>query len=90
MRGDEDTVETDASGKVLVGVGAALAASFITTLSSRFNCGVFWHWFCTLLMYSRSSSLLVSPLQKSHLALIILFPPRAFYDTFLDALSPFV
>ena len=27
MRGDEDTVETDASGKVLVGVGAALAAS---------------------------------------------------------------
>ena len=59
MRGDEDTVETDASGKVLVGVGAALAATFITTLSSRFNCGVFWHWFCTLLMYSRSSSLLV-------------------------------
>jgi len=27
VRGDEDTVETDASEKVLVGVAAALAAS---------------------------------------------------------------
>ena len=69
MRG-EDTVEIDASGKVLAGVCGAFFSSFITTFSKRVNCGVFWHWFCTLLRYSRSSSLLVFSLVENSFSIV--------------------